>query len=115
VTVGILFAQVWLRVDPRLIFPRQGPVFLTGWAFFGQHLDRPGGLTEYAAAFLSQLHALGWPGAAVLAAMAAAIALAGWAVFRRLGRRGEILAAVPVVLLMVLATRYDHPMTTWSR
>ena len=113
ISAGFLFAHVWLNVDPRLIYHRQGPLFFTGWGFLGEHLGRPGGLVEYAAALLAQFHWLGWPGAAVMAALALAIALAGRAMLGRFGARWTWPALVPVALLAVLANRYDHPLATW--
>jgi hypothetical protein len=110
---GLLFLHVWLNVDPRLLYHRQGPLFFTGWSFFREHLGRPGGLVDYASALLAQFHWLGWPGAAVMAALALAIAVLMRAILGRLGRRWTWPALVPLALLAALANRFDHPLATW--
>ena len=110
--LALFFLHVWTQVDPRLIHHRQQPVYLLGWEFFAEHLDRPGGLVEYAWAFLTQLHWVGWPGAAVLAALAGCAVLLTHALLAKMGRRADVLPVVPVVCLAVLANRYEHPMTT---
>ena len=64
------YLYLWLDVDLRLIYHGAGeiinfPSFFTGWAFFKEFLSRPGGLVEYAGAFLSQLFYIGWAGALI--------------------------------------------------
>jgi hypothetical protein len=113
ISAGLLFLHVWLNVDPRLLYHRQGPLFFTGWGFFREHLGRPGGLVDYASALLAQFHWLGWPGAAVMAALALAIAVLMRAILGRLGRRWTWPALVPLALLAALANRFDHPLATW--
>jgi hypothetical protein len=113
ISAGLLFLHVWLNVDPRLLYHRQGPLFFTGWGFFREHLGRPGGLVDYASSLLAQFHWLGWPGAAVMAALALAIAVLVRAILGRLGRRWTWPALAPLALLAVLANRFDHPLATW--
>jgi hypothetical protein len=113
ISAGLLFLHVWLNVDPRLLYHRQGPLFFTGWSFFREHLGRPGGLVDYASALLAQFHWLGWPGAAVMAALALAIAVLMRAILGRLGGRWTWPALVPLALLAALANRFDHPLATW--
>lgn len=110
--LALFFLQVWTQVGPRLIHHRQHPVYLLGWEFFAEHLDRPGRLVEYAWAFLTQLHWLGWPGAAVLTALAGCTVLLARALLARMGRRADVLPVVPLVFLTVLTNQYEHPMTT---
>ncbi len=109
--LALFFLQVWTQVGPRLIHHRQHPVYLLGWEFFAEHLDRPGRPAEYASAFLTQLHWLGWPGAAVLAAVAGLTVLLARALLARMGRRADVLPIVPLVFLTVLTNQYEHPMT----
>jgi hypothetical protein len=113
ISAGLLFLHVWLNVDPRLLYHRQGPLFFTGWGFFREHLSRPGGLVDYASALLAQFHWFGWPGAAVMATLAIAIAVLVRAILGRLGRRWTWPALVPLALLAALANRFDHPLATW--
>lgn len=112
VMLALFFVHVQTQVGPPFIHHRQGPVYRTPWQFFAEHLDRPGGLVEYAGAFLTEFHALGWPGAAVLTGLAGCILLATRALLTRFGRRTGALAVVPVLFLLVLANQYEHPVTT---
>ncbi|MBI4659694.1 MAG: hypothetical protein HY735_12710 [Verrucomicrobia bacterium] len=60
------FLYAWLQVDPSLQFHTAGPVFFFGSEFFKGFVGRPGGITEYAAAFLAQFHQVAWLGALCL-------------------------------------------------
>ena len=48
---GLVYAHVRLRIDPRLVYHKQTPIFMVGSGFFRTFLDHPGGLLEYACAF----------------------------------------------------------------
>jgi hypothetical protein len=50
----LCFLYVWLRIEPALGYARSSPLFFLNRSFFNQHLNRPGGLVDYGAAFLAQ-------------------------------------------------------------
>ena len=110
--LGLYLAHVWTQVDPRLIHVRQHPVYLTGWQFFADFLERPGGPVAYASALATEVFAVGWAGALVLTAVAAGIVLAARRLLARFGRRSTWPALAPVLLLAVLTNQYEHPMAT---
>ena len=62
---GLLFCCFFLYIrlfgDTRLIYHAFGrfvdyPAFFTGWEFFGEVIDHPGGIVEYVTGFLSQFY-----------------------------------------------------------
>ena len=111
VVFAAFYVYVWRGLDPRLVHHAQCPIFQADAAFFAEHLSRPGGLVEYAAALLVQWYRRPWAGAAILTAVAAAAALAGgWFLSRAPGRaRGwvPLLAAAP---LAALHAHYAFPL-----
>ena len=112
VVLGLFFVHVWTQINPRLIYHLQSPVYFLDWRFFEEHLDRPGRLVEYAWAFLTQFHYLGWPGAVVLTAVAGCTVLATRSLLVRMGRPNDVVPVVPAILLVVLYNHYEHPLTT---
>lgn len=108
VLFGGLFLYIWEWVDPSLIHHYQEPFFLVGRAFLVEHLSYPGGLSDYAGAFVGLFFRIGWLGAAVFTALAV-ILCAAWAYsLRRLGMpRDATRYLLPVFFIAWLYTRYD--------
>jgi hypothetical protein len=110
---GLLFAYLWLAVQPELIYAcgttTNFPIFHKGWAFFAQTVRLPGGLVQYVSAFSSQLFYYSWAGAAVIAVQAwATCACAGY-LLRRAGLPGaRVLGYVPPILTLVAYARYSY-------
>ena len=75
--VALLFLAAWLyielRIDPPLRYYHAGPVFFLNSDFLADHLDRPGGLVEYAAAWLAQTDCRAMLGAFVTASLSALV------------------------------------------
>lgn len=104
----LTYLFLWLVVDLRLIH-HAGlqipifPAFFRGWEFFRKFMTYPGGLVEYASAFLSQLFYIGWVGAIVVTVQAwlfyvctaAFIKLLGWPRLGWLGFIAPILVVMP--------------------
>lgn len=108
---GLLFLYIQYRIDPTLLYHRQGPVFYFGKPFYQGFLDRPGGLAEYAASFLAQFLAIRWAGAMVMTGLAAAVCLAIAAILARV-RTGPAAGwpVLPAILLILPYHRYNQPL-----
>ncbi len=113
----LCYGYLWLLVKPRLIYDGFGvvvldvPVFAAGWQFLKDSLGAPGGLTHYAYGFLSQGFYYSWLGALIV--VLAALGLYGLARqhYVRAGRpHPAILPYLPAVLVLLMYSRYDHPL-----
>ena len=108
------YCYLWLCVDLRLIYgPTEAitnfPVFYKGWAFFRTFLSHPGGLIEYAAAFLSQLFYIGWAGALVVTIQAWLLSACVGCILRTINlSRFCWLRFLPPILLLVAYTQYTY-------
>ena len=105
----VAWLYVWLWVEPPLRYHRSAPLFLLRTDFFAEHLKRPGGLLDYAAAWLAQLDCRAMLGALVITAMIGMVAGGAHVVFRRGARGHPAMSFVPAWLLLVLAGQYDFP------
>jgi hypothetical protein len=118
--VVLVYLYAHLVIDPPLVHHSLGVLnhyypfsFHIGWAFFWEHLARPGGLVEYAVRLLSQFFELGWCGALILAIAAWHACWSTDACSRSAGRpRGHVLRFVPAILLLALYGGYNHPLGT---
>ncbi|MCY3022703.1 MAG: DUF6057 family protein [Planctomycetota bacterium] len=109
------FLYVWLWVDPVLLYQNAGPVFFTGTDFLEGFLSCPGGLVNYASAFLLQCCQLGWLGAAIASVMAWLICGATRVLLGRIaGRPVKAAHLIPALLLLVIHNRYDSPVMSIS-
>jgi hypothetical protein len=114
----LFYLYLWLVVDLRLIYHGAGeitnfPSFFTGWAFFKEFVSRPGGLLEYAAAFLSQLFYIGWAGAIVATLQAWLIcACAGYFIKAINYPRFCWVRYIPPILLLIIYTQYAYHFVT---
>jgi len=118
VGIGIFFLAfylyVWLYLDLQVIYYSAGmltrfPVFFRGWSFFREFTSYPGGLSEYAAAFLAQLFHYSWLAAGVVTAQALLICLCTGYFLKALGlRRLSFLRFAGVILLLVFCSQYTY-------
>jgi len=105
------YLHVLLRVRPQLFYQQNPAVFLLDGGFFDSFMDRPGGLVEYASAFLSPLLAFNWLGALVLTSLAALIGLATRQFMAALARpAGSIVLLAPSLLILMMLGQYHHPL-----
>ena len=58
--LAVFYFYVLLRIRPELFYHQNPVIFLFASEFFAGFTDHPGGLVEYASAFLSPLFAYGW-------------------------------------------------------
>lgn len=83
--------------------------FELGWAFLKKSLAEPGGLSLYAAGFLSQLYYFSWLGAAVITIMAFGFQAAVRQAANLTSWRGAtVLSYAPPLLLLAIYGRYWH-------
>lgn len=108
---------LWLAIEPHLVYQCFGsilpdaPVFLTGWAFLNDALSLPGGLVIYVAGFLSQGFYHSWLGTAIIVLCFLLLceisrrhlAAAG-------GARTAVLSSVPAIAVLLIYSRYKHPL-----
>lgn len=116
---ALFFLYVWLRIEPALEYQHSGPVFFLSHFFFRPFLNYPGGLLDYAAAFLAQLNFYNWLGALVFTASGGLIFLVGRGVLQRFSgvtpeRASDLAPFAPLFLLLLLRERYDSVSLTVS-
>lgn len=111
----LLFAYLWRIVDLHLIYYAAGmvsdyPVFFRGEAFFRPFLSHPGGLAEYAGAFLAQWFCFPWGGALVVTSQAWLLAACGGAVLDAAGASGlRWVRFIFPIGLLVVCSHYAYP------
>jgi len=112
----LMFAvYTWFRVEPPVEYQHSAPVFLLTRSFLAQFLECPGGLLNYAAAFLSQLNYYGWLGAMVYTAVGVLLFLGARELIRRTS--GLDSPGIPFVipfLLLITRGQYDCPALAMS-
>ena len=107
----ILFLlYIWCRIEPAVEYHSSRPIFYLSHSFFSGFLKRPGGLVEYAAAFLAQLSYYNWLGAVVFTAMICMVFLAvGWWLRRVSGVAPQLAPFGAAFLLLFLREHPDCP------
>jgi putative Ca2+/H+ antiporter (TMEM165/GDT1 family) len=107
----ILFLlYIWFRIEPTVEYHSSGRVFYLSHSFFSGFLKHPGGLVEYAAAFLAQLSYYNWLGAVVFTAMGCIVFLeVDWCLRRINGVASQLAPFGPVFLLLFLREIPDCP------
>ncbi len=109
VGAGAVCVYLALRVDPSVFYEHAGyfPPFHYGTEFLRPFLARPGGPSQYVAAYLAQACSDRWLGAGVLAALAL---LLGWGYALCLryaaGKRTALWMVPPVLAAVLVWTRY---------
>ena len=115
----LCYLYLWLVVKPYLIY--QGgraitnfPVFFTGWEFFRQITQYPGGIVEYLAAFLAQLFYISSLGAAVMIILTWLFYLCFNSILKTLNApKLRLISFVPPILILVTYARYAFHFTTF--
>jgi len=106
------YVYLLFRIDPRLIYQSQEPVFFLDRYFLGGFLRFPGGVNELVAGFLSQFFYFSWTGAALLVLVFASITWSG-KLFIQLIRTAQPtphLHWMPAILLLALHSNYRFPL-----
>jgi len=109
------YFYTWIVIEPALYYSWQQPVFYFGASFFNEFLNFPGGLGEYAGAFLSQLYYIPWLGALVITLIGWSLSIFTGLIFKAVsktslkpGRHPIVLHLIPAVLLIILHSQYLH-------
>ncbi|MEE2658226.1 MAG: DUF6057 family protein [Candidatus Latescibacterota bacterium] len=106
---GLFFLYVWLRIDPRLIYHVQEPVFFRGGLFFAFFLGHPGGVTEYLSALFGQSYVVPWLGAFVITAVAVMICASTYVFLKAVEvSHAGFVSVIPATLLLILHNRYRY-------
>lgn len=100
---------VYLWVEPPLRYYQSAPEFFLRADFLADHTRRPGGLLDYAAAWLAQMDCRAALGALVASLIVGATTAGAAVLLRRTRRFHPALPLVPGLLLLALASRYDLP------
>jgi len=115
----LFFLCVWLIVEPRLIYHGAGTItnfptfFKTGDFFRSTAGGRPGGLVEYACAFLAQLFYCNWAGALVITTQAWLLTIATAYMLKAVALHSYTwLRFMPPILLLPIYGRYTYHFTT---
>jgi len=115
---GAFYLFLWLCIEPELLYHhfevcRRTPFFKTGWLFLQDSLSYPGGLSQYLAAFFTQLCYFSWLGALC-------ITLIAWAIYRlttsltaiAADSPWRVICYVPALLVLMVSGRYESPLRT---
>lgn len=103
------FFYFFLRINPSLHYLMQEPTFRVDGRFLLQHLSYPGGIADYAAAFLMQFFQYPVIGALLIALVFCAVALVSRRMFRPVP--WYQLHLFPVAFCAVLQSNYYHPLS----
>jgi tetratricopeptide (TPR) repeat protein len=102
------YAYVWLRLEPSVQYRCSGVPFFLSHSFFREFLGFPGGLLDYAAAWLAQLNYYDWLGGLVFMTLGCLLFLAARAVLSGLSGLAPLTGGfMPVFLLLWLWGRQD--------
>ncbi len=109
----VLFAwHLQAAVDPRCLFFAQNDLFLWNFRFFRDFLLVPGGLAAWLGEFVLQACHSGWPGTLILAAIAWLISIATMGFLKYVsGSGGGAMWAAPAIVLVMVHSRYDYPLS----
>ena len=111
------FVYLWLVVQPNLIYYCLGTIlsdpskFVTGWSFLRDSAGMPGGLADYVSGLLSQGYYHAWLGAVVIVLTGFCLAELTRRHLRIAGLSGGwVPATFPAIMLVLLYSRYKHPL-----
>lgn len=109
--IFFIFFYLWFyfRVDTKLIYQYQEPIFFFNPRFFQDYLLYPGGLTEYIAAFLAQLYYFPWVGALMITIFAGLTFFFTRWLIKETGAKigGDIISFIPALLLLACHSQYE--------
>ena len=112
---GLACLYVRFCIGPRLMYIDlwQDPAFFLTWPFFTETVQRPGGLAQYAALFLSRFYFHPWAGALILTAVAAGVSLATRSFLAAAGGvQPRAVHFIPAVVLLMIFGRYNYSLAS---
>lgn len=106
------FLYLLLRIEPKLIYQAQEPVFFFDRYFIYDFFSYPGGINEIASGFLSQFFYYSWSGALLLVLLFAFVTLNTWLLIRSISTIQAILYLhwIPSIFLLALHSEYRFPL-----
>ena len=114
------FLYIWLFGDTRLIYHAFGrfvdyPAFFTGWEFFGEAIDHPGGIVEYVTGFLSQFYYYRLCGAIVVTIVVAltCFATAMLVSFAGYNSLAGVIGYTPAIFFLAMHNKCGHPLAVF--
>jgi hypothetical protein len=112
ILLSFYFLYLLLRIEPKLIYQSQEPVFFLDRYFIYEFFSYPGGVNELAAAFLSQFFYYSWTGALLLVVVFASVTINAWLLIRSITTNRPILYLhwIPSVALQALHSNYRFPL-----
>jgi hypothetical protein len=112
ILMSFYFAYLLLRIDPKLIYQSQEPVFFFDRHFFNEFFSYPGGLNELISGFFSQFFYYSWTGALLLVLVFASVAWNTKLLIGSISSNRPILYLhlVPSVFLLALHSDYRFPL-----
>jgi len=108
------YCYVLLYIQPNEVYHNsvlntKFPYFLIDSTFLAEHLIRPGGITEYLAAFLSQFYYYSWSGALVITLTAGLLCLAIRSLLCHSKLPGLwLISLLPAVAIIIISNSYYH-------
>ena len=105
----LLFFYFHLRVDAKLFYQAQTPVFFFDKDFLFEFLSYPGGIVEYVSQFLTQFFYYAWTGSLLVAILFMAVVWLVRIIFNRITTNAApiIFSLFPILPLAVLYQNYD--------
>lgn len=112
ILLSFYFIYFLLRIDPKLIYQSQEPVFFLDRYFIYEFFSYPGGVNELAAGFLSQFFYYSWTGALLLVLIFAFVTLFTWLFIRSITTIRPVLYLhwIPSIILLALHSKYRFPL-----
>ncbi|HCO95864.1 MAG TPA: hypothetical protein DIU00_18310 [Phycisphaerales bacterium] len=112
VLLSFYFIYLLLRINPKLIYQAQEPVFFIDRYFIYEFFSYPGGVNELLSGFLSQFFYYSWTGALLLVLVFAFVTLNTWLLVRSITTIRPIfyLHWIPSIILLTLHSNYRFPL-----
>ena len=106
------FLYLLLRIDPKLIYQSQEPVFFFDRYFISEFFSYPGGINELASRFLSQFFYYSWTGTLMLVIVFTSVTLNAWLLIRSITTIQPVLYLhwIPSIFLLALHSEYQFPL-----
>jgi hypothetical protein len=112
ILTAFYFVYLLLRIEPKLIYQYQEPVFFFDRYFINDFFSYPGGVNELISRFLSQFLYYSWTGALLLVLIFWLITWNTKLLIRSISKNKPILYLhwIPTVLLLALHSNYRYPL-----
>ena len=110
--LSFYFIYLLLRIEPKLIYQSQEPVFFFDKYLINEFFSYPGGINELICRFLSQFFYYSWTGALLLLLVFAFVAWNTKLLIRSICKNQPILYLhwIPSVFLLALHSNYRFPL-----